>query len=257
MISNFSGSFKSEWLKQKKSPAIWLTIAGGFLIPLIMLAARFQDYSSIAAANNDPKIWEILYSRCWQYMGLLLLPMGVILTASLITQVEIRNNTWKQVHASPQSYLIIYLSKLSVMLMMLLVCFLLFNLGIWLCAAVPVLIPGVAYPKAGFPMLQWLQGNAKFFLACLPILAFQFLLGMQFRNFVVPIGLGFALYVGSMVATGWKHGYLLPYIYCAMNFSSQHKNVRPPLSIHWLAAGYFVIFSVANYYLYRFKKDKT
>ena len=39
----------------------------------------------------------------WEFMGFFLLPIGVILTTSLVTQLEFRSNTWKQLHTTPQS----------------------------------------------------------------------------------------------------------------------------------------------------------
>ena len=44
-------------------------------------------------------------------MGTLLLPMGVILVTSLVAQVEVRNNAWKQVHSAPLPYATLFFQQ--------------------------------------------------------------------------------------------------------------------------------------------------
>src|SRR5581483_11162406 len=117
---SFIYSFSSEWLKKKRTAASLLTVAGSFLIPLIVLVARIDDGAAlVAAANRRPRLWEELYNRNWQLMGLLLLPMGVVLATSLFAQLEFRNNTWKQVCTTPQSLTTIFGAKLAILLVML------------------------------------------------------------------------------------------------------------------------------------------
>lgn len=48
--------------------------------------------------------------------GSFLLPMGLILATSLITQMEFRNNTWKQLHTTPQKYSTIFTAKFIVII---------------------------------------------------------------------------------------------------------------------------------------------
>ncbi len=162
-------------LKKKRSAASFLTIAGSMLIPLLIIIARMDSASGLAIANRRPQIWENLYDRNWLLMGSLLLPMGIVLAASLVTQLEYRNNTWKQLFTTPQTLTTIFLAKLSVLLVMLIEFFLLFNLGIWLTGVVPGLFLGVSYPPEPFPWKTVWSTNARFFLDSLahPCLAIR------------------------------------------------------------------------------------
>src|ERR1043165_2667267 len=103
-MKTFIQSYRSEWLKKKRTAGALLVIAGGFLIPTIMLIARIAHSENLWEKNTSGDFWNRLMQNCWQFMGILLLPMGVILVTSLITQNEFRNNTWKQVHTTPQSF---------------------------------------------------------------------------------------------------------------------------------------------------------
>jgi hypothetical protein len=191
-------------------------------------------------------------------MGLFLLPMGVILATSLVTQLEFKNNTWKQLHVSPQPLSRIFWMKLAVIMVMLLQFFILFNIGIYLAGIIPGLfISGVHYPAQPFPLQAFLKGNSYFFLDCLPIVALQYLVSLQFRNFLVPLGLGIGLYVASMMATIWKYGYIVPYAYCALNFTRNKTGTGAYKDFHWWALAYFGLFTILGYILYITKKDKS
>ncbi len=96
--------------------------------------------------------WRSLYKHSWETMAILLLPTGVILSTSLITQMEYKNNTWKQVFASPQSLSTIFLSKLTITLLMMLAFFILFTLGILISAYLPPLLNGTnVFPSPEIP----------------------------------------------------------------------------------------------------------
>jgi len=253
----FVHSFASEWLKRKRTAAAWLVVIGGFFIPLIILGARLYESGGLAAANQHPRLWEMLYERCWQFMGFFLLPMGVILAVSLVTQLEFRNNTWKQVFCTPQSLTTIFLAKLAIILVMLLQFFFLFNIGIYLTGALPCLFfRDVHYPSAAFPFRLFLEGSGKFFLDALPILGLQYLVSLRFKNFLVPLGVGMGLYVASFIAVHWKYGYFIPYTYCYYDFLGKRSPLPAGISIHEWALGYFIGLTVLSYILYISKKEK-
>jgi len=252
----FVHSFQSEWLKKRRSAAFWLVILGGFFIPAIILISRLVQFDELAAANASNHIWEVLYQRSWQFMAILLLPMGVILATSLVTQLEFRNNGWKQLHTTPQRLTTVYFAKLLVIVLMLLQFFILFNAGVYLVGVIPSVFRSVPYPNEPFPWRTFLRGDGRWFVDCLPIVALQYLISLQFRNFLVPIGAGLAIYVGSMMGMFWKYGYVLPYAYCAVNFLHNNVKVDRTADIQHWAIGYFVLFSIGSYILYITKREK-
>jgi len=254
----FVYSFQSEWLKKKHSAAAALVWIGAFFIPLLMLIIRLKKFRSLASDNASPGLWDWLYGMSWQFMTFFLLPLGVMLATSLITQLEYRNNTWKQLYTTPQDMSTIFLSKLSILLVMLVQFFLLFNIGIWLTGVLPAVFRGVAFPRASFPWVKFLQGSGYFFIDSLPVVGLQYLVSLQFRNFLAPLGAGIALYVASVIAIEWEYGYLIPYNYSALDFLRNVKGNRlPPVNIHAWALAYFAVFIILSYILYRFKKDKS
>lgn len=190
-------------------------------------------------------------------MSIMLLPMGIVLAVSLQTQVEFRNNTWKQLHTAPVPFTSIFFSKLSLLVLMLCQMLLLFNLGMVLSAYIPALLsPAIEMPTAAMPWKFLVIENGKFLLLCLPILSLQFLLSLQFKNFLIPIGAGLALVVGSLIALSWKYIYTLPYSYTSLHYlQSSGKGVAAQNLLAW-SAGYFILFTALGYILYLFKKEK-
>ena len=260
MINSFIHSFQSEWLKKKRSLASWIVVAGGFFTPAIIIIARLVHHDKLGALYSSDGFWKLLWKNSWESMAVFLLPVGVILATSLITQIEYKNNTWKQLHTLPLSLTTIFFSKLAVIIVMMAQFFLLFNAGIYLSAVVPyLLVGGVPYPNDPFPAMYFLRENMFYFIDCLPIIALQYLISLKFKNFLVPVGFGFLFWIGALSSLAWNYGYVIPYTYCMLNYIKDQTGgnaIRPTVNFHALALGYFVLISLVSYVLYIFKEEK-
>jgi lantibiotic transport system permease protein len=255
----FIRSFQSEWLKTRRSLAVWLVVLGSIFIPIIMSIARLMYPDRMGQESSRPDFWETLFSHCWQPMALMLLPLGVILATSLIGQLEFKNNAWKQVHTTPQYLTTIFTAKSAVILVMLLQFFVLFNIGIYGAGVLPNLIRGMALPTQAFPFYYFLNKTAYFFLDCLPIVALQFLLSIHFKNFLVPLGVGIGLFVGCLIAAEWQYGFIFPYTYVPYNFFTlrgEEMSATQLVNTHLWAAAYALLITSMSLILYLTKKEK-
>jgi hypothetical protein len=209
---------------------------------------------------SSDNFWARLWENSWESMSVFLLPMGVILATSLITQIEYKNNTWKQLHTVPLSLTTIFLSKLAIIIVMMFQFFILFNIGIYLSAIIPyLLVSGVNYPKAPIPFVLFLKEDVLFFIDCLPIIAIQYLISLKYKNFLVPVGVGFAIWIAALGALSWKYGYTIPYTYCMYNYlkgQTGGRAIKPDINIHLAAIFYFAVFTIMSYILYITKKEK-
>jgi lantibiotic transport system permease protein len=243
---------QSEWLKTKRSMAVWLSIIGGFFVPLIYFIGFITKGKSINTYQSEP--WETFFMQQWQVMSSFLLPMGVIMASSLIIQLEYKNNTWKQLQTTPQSLTTIFTAKLSVILLMTIQFFIFFNIGIIISGAIPSLIFDKKLPFEQFPYIFFLKQNIKFFISCLPIIALQYLISLRFKNFLVPVGIGLLALIGTMVAFRWDHIYLSPYSFGAL--ITMKKDLPITCNIYLLAISQFIIITIISYILYVNKKEK-
>lgn len=249
-------SLKSEWLKTKNSAALWLCIAGGLFLPVLFMTGSIVRQTSINKYSNNPLIWQAYAQQQWEVMAILLLPMGIVLISGLLTQVEYRNNTWKQVHTVPQPYTAVFLAKLAAIVLMTILCLLLFQTGIIVSAIVPCLLLDHHLPQQPIPWAFFWQFGLKIFIACLPVIALQYLLSLRFKNFLVPVGAGFLLIIGSiLLVKTWSYAWLWPYSYTILAMSEAAPDTKG-ISIDVLPVAYCILILLAAYYLYRYRREK-
>lgn len=248
---------QAEWLKRRRSLASWLVIIGGFFTPVILIIVKLVHHDQLKEGNQQPKFWQQHWLNSWESMAIMLLPLGIILAVSLITQLEFKNNCWKQWHTTPQHFTTMYFAKLLVLIFMLFQLFFLLNIGIYLSAVLPGLfVRGVSYPAAEIPFLLFAKHNLVFFITCLPVVALQFLTGLQFKNFMVSLGSGIALWIASIASLTWKYSYTLPYSYSSLYFFNIAGRFKHQINFSYWSLGWFFIFTVAGYILYITKKEK-
>lgn len=256
---NFIRSFQSEWLKKKRSLASWLVFAGAFFTPLIILMAGIKNHSLLAKSYTESDFWLRHWNKSWESMEIFLLPIGIILAIALIAQIEYKNNAWKQLHTTPQAFTTIFFAKFTVFFIMLVEVFALFNLGVYLSAVIPaVLFDDVPFPTAPIPFRTFWNANVNFFVDCLPIAALQYLLSLQFKNFLVPIGAGFAIWFVGIGMLAWEYSYFFPYVHGAISYMTAIGQMKReiPFNVELLALVYFTAFMIAGWFLYVTKNEK-
>jgi lantibiotic transport system permease protein len=260
MVQSFARSVHSEWLKQRRSLTRWLVLAGGMFVPVILFLIRARRRNLLPAMHESADFWTTLWNQSWNSMSTVFLPMFIIVAVSAIVQLESRNNAWKQLHASPQPLPVIFFAKLTIILMIVAELFAVLNAGIYVTGVLPALLfRGVGYPVAPLPVALFLERNLVYFIDSLPIVAMQYLLSLHFRNVMVPIGVGMAMWFLAIVAISSKYNYLMPYGYCAMSWirESNPGTQRPlPASVPVLAFGCFVAFTAAGVAAYVGKTDR-
>jgi hypothetical protein len=250
--------FQSEWLKTRRSLASWLVIIGGLFTPVIIFLIRIRRPHELPPIYQSPNFWQTVWNQSWESMAMFMFPMGIIMATGLITQLEFKNNAWKQLHTTPQRLTTIYGMKLFIVLVMLTQVFIAFNVFMYLFSVLPVaLVRDVRYPTAHLDWLLFLRGNFSYFIDCLPIVGLQFLLGMHFKNFLVPFGLGFLLWIASLTGMTWEYNYILPYSYSMQDFLvNTGRKIPVNADIHVFAAIYFVVFVAVGYGMYIGKNEK-
>lgn len=248
----FIHAVQSEWLKTKNSAASWLCIVGGFLIPLIYCINFFRMGQTINDGGNT-QAWAAYFKQLWMNMSFFLLPMGVMLAASLIAQVEFRNNTWKQLNVTPQKYSTIYAAKLSVLLLMTFKFFLFFNIGVIISAVIPSLVLDHRFPDQPIPWNHILKENSYYLLSCIPIVILQYIISFRIKNFIAPLGIGLGGIVITLIALKWKYVYLSPYSYSVLYLRDGDLATG---IITTYAVLYFLLFTAIGYGIYVFQKIK-
>jgi hypothetical protein len=259
-VDLFIRTFVAEWRKTRRTLAAWLIVVGAFFTPAIIIAARLIRHEKLAALYASPNFWYGLWQSSWESMAVFLLPLGTILVTSLIVQIEVRNNAWKQLHALPVPLATLFAAKLAVIVVMMIQFFALFNVGIALAGLVPwLLTPGVPFPSGAVPFDAFLWHDMLYMIDLLPILALQYLLSLHYKNFIVSLGVGVLLWIAALSTLRWEYGYILPYTYIIVGYlqsAASAKGPSWPVNIHWMSSAFAAAFFAVGAALYLTKKDR-
>ena len=258
MLNTLWRSIRSEWLKTRRSKVAWLVAGGGLFAPFMLLIARIKNRSAVPLEVQPPEFWDALWNQSWQGATILVIPLCTILLVSVVTQIEIRANGWKQLEATPTPRVAIYLGKLSVILLYFLIMVGWFNLGL-LGAAFGPALAGVAPPPVPVPLGLFLERTATLLVDTLPLIALQYLIALRSTSFLVPLGIGMAIWVASITTLSWGYTWLFPYAYAAIQFVTlvdPRATNAAPIAVPALASLVFLTAAVAGYVAYRLKSDR-
>lgn len=257
---SYAISLRTELIKAKRSAAFWLCLVGaGFIPGIIFLMYLFKPKNFVPRFKLMP--WENHFMHGWQAFSVFLLPMFVIIVCSQIPQIEYKNNTWKQVFASPQSLGNIFFSKFNTILLMIVFLFVMFNVFM-ICNAVLI-----SFINSDYPFLhssaKWdviLKMNLRTFVALLAIISIQYWLSLRIKNFIVPIAVGLALLISAMIIQQWEHIYKVPYAFPLLTFLTLNKTLKGGGNLfqnHELnSIGWFVTITALAFVDMRFRKER-
>lgn len=132
----------------------------------------------------------------------------------------------------------------------------------WESAAIFFLPIGGTLATALITQIEY-KNNAWKLVHALPlslaIVALQYTISVRFRNFLIPVGFGFMLWVGTLAALSWRWNFLIPYSYTMLEYlkeGASDKVAAPAVDIHAMAIGYFLLFTIAGYWLFATRKEK-
>ncbi|HVI44827.1 MAG TPA: ABC transporter permease [Chitinophaga sp.] len=242
---------RSESLKIKATPALWLALCTAALLPALnFLGAVFNAKDMIPPPGLNP--WDLLLTRAWYHLGTLLLTLFAVLSTALLVQTEYKANTWKQVLVQPVPEWAVYTGKLITTLLLTLFCLACFA-GFSLIAG---LLAGIIKPELQFlhytPSLFFiLKAIVHSFVGLLGVLGMQYALALSFRNFVPPIGAGLAGFIVSIFLMGTKFKDFFPYTSPLLTASKlKSLSGRTLLLNEWMSIVFFGVAVIAGYFLF-------
>lgn len=209
-------TFRAELIKCKNSQALWLTVLGAVFIPAInLLKCVLKPDYFVDKVKNNP--WQGWLEYNWQIAASLMMVTYIILVTSLIVQIEVRNNAWKQTLVTPRAYTEILLSKFAIVHFMIIGCILFFNVFIIACAYLTCAIqPKYPFLSHAIPWIDMARTSVKMYGSILAVTAIQYFLSIHLKNFVTAIGIGIVFFIGGFMIRQWEHIDLYPYMYALL-----------------------------------------
>lgn len=182
-------SLRSELIKLKRTASLKLCLIAAVLIPLLLFIENIDVGPKVP--SGLPWIKYFLGGR--EPISLVFLPLFIILISTLLLQTEYRDKTWKQVLASPQKLIDMFLAKFIILHLLILLFLITYNVWLAIGAAGVELLEPQLY-KGGFDTYQFFVVNVQTYFLVLGISAIQFWLSLRFKNFIAPLAIGFVLW---------------------------------------------------------------
>jgi hypothetical protein len=238
----FIASLRSELLKTKRTSLFYMMLITALIIPFVF---AFDHATSESTVTKD--IWKDFYMEGIMIMIFAFLPLFLILASTLLIQIEVRNNTWKQVLASPQLFFDILLAKFAVLQLLGLGFILVYNLYFILSAGIVDLIAGTNFIAYLERWPEILSLNARAYGSTIGISALCFWLSIRTKSFVAPIGIGLALWLGTIAALEFHWSNIDKYVF-AIPFTVVAKQFQDQQLFHQLLSiAYGLVFFVGAY----------
>jgi len=255
---NFHISLRAEFLKVKRTSLIYFTFLAAVFVPVVMLLEDLDGTPNGDLKRIDP--FQTFYAEGWMFIAFLILPMFIVLISTLLLQIEHRNNTWKQVLASPQQFYTILVSKFIVLQTFILLMLILHNV---LMLTVAVFIH-LMYPD--FQILTYLNSwetlllvNARTYFAALGMSSLQFWLALRYRNFITSLGIGVVLCImGPLLVFEFNVESVLNKLPFALSILVNIKKFRASsVGMQWLSVLYMIAFLAVALVEFNRKKVKS
>jgi len=244
-------SLRSELLKTRRTASFYLTLIGAAVGPVLFLFNVLLDDDELDGTSKDPL--NALFKILSEMNGVALFPLFIILICTLLPQIEYRNNTWKQVFTSPQTKANVFLAKFMNVHLLMLIFLIATHLFMFLTiVAINFIKPNLDLFKHPFNESIVIVNAANAYLIMLAVCAIQFWIGLRFRNFIAPIGIGLALWlIGTIIAIQFNSSLVnyFPYSFQAYLVSPK---LKPQLTqIAWTSLGYALLFLIVGFLDFR------
>lgn len=245
---SFFLSLRSELLKTIRTASFYLTLIGAAAGPVIFLLNILIDEGEVNSLEKDPL--NALFKVLSEINGVAFFPWFIILICTLLPQIEYRNNTWKQVLASPQTKANVFLAKfMNVQLLMLIFLIATHVFMFVTIVGVNLIKPGLNLFRQPLNVSTVVINAANAYIVLLAVCSIQFWMGLRFRNFIVPIGIGLVLWLtGTILAVQYnsKLTSFFPYSFHAVPVS---KILKPQLTqIAWTSLTYALFFLTIGFF---------
>jgi hypothetical protein len=242
-------SLRSEILKTKRTGPFYFTLAAAAFAPLMSMLDILLDGID---TDNRKDIFNDMLIKKFQMTGLVALPIFLILVCTLLSQIEYKNNTWKQVLISPQSKGNVFLAKFINVQFLLVVFFITNLLLMFLCAVVlHFMDPSLDVLNQPLNGYKVLMTRVNTYVAVLAICTIQFWLGLKFRNFITPVAIGIACWFAGTILVMENIGFAayFPHSFHAYGRFPKYDPLANPIG--WTSFAFAVLFLLVAFLDFR------
>lgn len=242
---------QADALKLRHTAALRLLAAAAGL-PVLLVFLAFCFYGTMLVKPGRAA-WPTFLLSAWHTWAGLVLPLVLLLLATLVVQIEHRATAWKHLYALPVGRGTLLLSKLLLLVGLSLGLQVLYTLLLLLAGlALSWVRPGLGLAPAALPVAALATLLGRTYVATLGLLAVQYVLSVARRSFVVPLALGLAGLILALVLTSLSKAGWLPYADALLTLNTVRATatglaVAPALASHeWSSLGWALVAGIGG-----------
>ena len=202
---------QTEWIKLKKTPILWLALASGLAVPVLMTLIYYFNPEKLIRFSTNP--WAEMYQIGFNVINLvIIIPYLVLLSASL-HQLEHQSGGWKYLYSLPVPRAGIYLAKIVMLVALAMLPVMVFLASSLLGGQfLSVTRPFYEFQFHPSGVSQVAVNLLHSGIASLGILGIHFWLGFRFKGYITPIALGLLGFIVSIIVfERWTWAEYFPY----------------------------------------------
>jgi len=246
-------SVRSETVKLKRTLCIYICLAAAVFGPFM----TFIENLDVGPNSKLGVSWTEYFMEGHETLSFALLPLYVILTCTLLLQIEYRDNTWKQLISSPQKLLHIFLSKFIVFQLTILAFMVGHLIFQGIAAWITEMIRSDLY-DGKFDIRKILIANTQVYILVLGMTAIQYRLAFRFKSFIASLAIGFALwFTGALIAFEFKWGMVEYYPYAFTLLGAWQKYKANVVTYQWYSIITALVFLGIGYAEFSRKKIRA
>lgn len=242
----FLDVLSAEIIKTKRTWNFSLVLLFPAMITAIIFGYYIKNLSGEGSVGGI-NLWT-MYSQMFFQFYYFLYPLLAALLAFALSNIEHRNNGFKQIFTFPTNRFFIYFSKVLILLFWML-CSLLLAYSLLVISG-----NGLSYlfPQAGFQDYGINQIISIFFLriflTLISIISIHFFLSIYWDNFIISVGSACFLVIFGLIINKWKYSYLIPYCNLQKAYTHFLQSGSEVFSkeILW-SIGYSILFFAGGY----------
>lgn len=258
ITSSFFASVKAETLKLKRTIILWISLAGGVFIAVLLFSAYYFEWERfVPMPNTNP--WTSYMTLSFTNISIFSLPLFIVILTSAMANIEHGSNTWKFLYVLPIPKWNFYFAKLAVILMLLAITYLTFLVTTLGCGyLLGTLRPDLEFNQYSPNVLSILSIVCHSFIAALAFVGLQYWLSIRWKSYIVPVSIGLMGMITAIIVTGkTKAALFFPYAF--PHFISIYFRFGEPnrfgvgmmgalTNVEWLSIAFFTAFVAIGYY---------
>lgn len=191
-------SISAELLKLKSTYVLWLALLVVSFISFVVFIGHYLDVNSMARIGENP--WDRIGNAGHAILSIFMLNLFSVLIISASAFVENKSSGWKLLYTYPRYRSTIFYSKLLVILIVVLLTICAVAFGLIITGyGLDLLRPEYEFRYYPIGLLEFTNGLIHSFLALLGVIGIQYFLSLQFKNFLIPTGIGVIGFIMGLI----------------------------------------------------------